>query len=198
MLRRLLIVAWLSLLPGVAAGGPDAAHDAGVEAYDRGDFQQAIEHFEHAFALGNDDAAFRLALMHEHGEGVMPSTRRAIEWYRKAAEAGNEKAQFNLGQMYAGGRGVEIDTEEAARWYRMSAEQENPHAQFIIGLMYYHGDAGRVDLVEAYRWVTRAVHGYDANHFRDNANSARREIMRDMSDEQLEAGEALVREDMGW
>lgn len=198
MARRLpLLLICLLLATGAGAATEpapsEAALAAGLEAREAGDGQAAAEHFRRAAELGSSEAAFWLASMYEHGEGVGASMNKAMEWYRRAAEGGSERAQFNLAHHYATGRHVDKDAAEAARWYRESAEQNNPHAQFALGLMRFHGEKGvSVDLVEAYRWITLAVLHFDANHFRDDAADARGAIMERMSEEQIAAGRELV------
>lgn len=199
MIRVFLLLIAVPLAPLAAADSElapsEAAYEAGVEAHERGDSEAAAEHLRRAAELGSAAAAFRLAVMYESGDGVGASMKRAMEWYRRAAEAGNEMAQFNLAHHYATGRSVEADPIEAERWYRKSAEQDNPHAQKALGLMRFFGE-GEVarDLVEAYRWLTLAVLNFDANHFRDDAAHARREVLEQMTAEQEERGRELVEE----
>jgi len=195
----LLLLLALALPPASAEDSPAAAaHDEGVEALEREEWRQAAEAFRRAAELGSSDAAFRLATLYEAGRGVEADINRAMAWYHRAAESGNEKAQFNLGHHYASGRVVERDIAEAARWYRKSAEKDNPHAQFTLGLMHFHGEGPlERDLVAAYRWLTLAVLHFDANHFRDNASTARDKVLAEMTEEQAEEGRRRVNEHRG-
>lgn len=198
MIRAAFALLVLTLAPAVQGDDlppSQAALEAGIEARQAGDFRSAADHFRRAADLGSDEAAFRLAVMYETGDGVAASMMRALNWYRRAAENGNEKAQFNLGHLYASGRGMEHDPAEAARWYRESARQNNPHAQFALGLMLLLGEEGVArDLVESYKWLTLAVLNFDTNHFRDDASRARRELLEQMNEEQKTEGRRLVDE----
>lgn len=196
--RWCLLIAGLILVPlaaGAASAPSQEAYDEGVEAWEANQPEAAAEAFQRAAELGSDEAAFRLAMLYEDGEGVTQDLERAIDWYHRAAEAGNEKAQFNLGRLYARGSGVERDISEAAHWYEQSALEENPHAQFTLGLMYFHGESElERDLVAAYRWLTLAVLNFNTNHFRDNASNARDKVVEEMTAEQEEEGKRLVEE----
>jgi len=171
----------------------EAALEAGIEAHDAGRAEAAAAHFRRAAELGSDEAAFRLAIMHERGVGVRADIERAVEWYRQAAEAGSEKAQFNLAHLYATGHQIDRDLPAAVRWYRASAEQDNPHAQFALALILFQAEQGvDRDLVEAYKWITLAVLNFDTNHFRDDAASARGHIVDAMSQAQKAEGRRQV------
>ena len=67
------------------AGCDQADYDAGVAAYERGDFKTALREFNLAAAGGNASAMFRLGSMYHKGEGVPPDNGCAYVWYSQAA-----------------------------------------------------------------------------------------------------------------
>jgi uncharacterized protein len=89
--------------------------EAGFEALDRADYQNAIHHFRLCAEAGDVDAQHNLGVMHMFGWGVQQNDTEAARWYRRAAEQGYGPAQSNLGFMYEHGRGVKQDYTEAAR-----------------------------------------------------------------------------------
>lgn len=190
----LLLVVLLLLPAATRADSATDAYAAAQAAYDAGDYAAAVEHWRRAAGMGHAAAEFRLGAMYEEGKGAEKDNARALEWYRRAAEHGSERAQFNLAHMYATGKGVEQDESEAAKWYRRSAERGNAHAQYALGLIHYRGEAVERDLVEAWAWLTVAVHNFEPNKFRDDANAVRRAIDEEMTTEQRAAAERLLEE----
>lgn len=59
----------------------------------RRDYAKAVQCFKAAFALGNTEAAFGLALCLEHGHGGVTDQERAAVFYRIAAAAGCSRTQ---------------------------------------------------------------------------------------------------------
>ena len=149
--------ALVGLALSLAAGPAFAGFDEGVDAYNRGDFVAAMEHFKPLAVQGDPRAQFNVGLMYEDGRGVLQSYKDALQWYRVAAQQGNPRAQNNIGFMYCYGRGVQQDFREAMSWYRLSAEQEYPRAQFNIGLMYDEGMGVEQDYEEARKWYRLAA-----------------------------------------
>lgn len=190
----LLLVVTLLLSSAIRADAATEAYAAAQAAYDAGDYTTAVEHWRRAADMGHAAAEFRLGAMYEEGKGVEQDHGEALEWYRRAAEHGSERAQFNLAHMYANGKGVARDEAEAAKWYRRSAERGNAHAQHALGLIHYRGKAVERDLVRAWAWLTVAVHNFDPNKFRDDANEVRRAIEEEMTAEQQAAAERLLEE----
>jgi TPR repeat protein len=92
-----------ALLAACATPGHDeiqAQFDAGLKAYDAGDYQTAYKTWDD---IGDDKAA-------------------AIPWLARAATAGHPIATFELGQIYEDGKVVPQDLKEARRLYKIAAE----------------------------------------------------------------------------
>ena len=66
---------------------------------------------------GDVDAAYNLAVVYQHGDGVAVDYGKALQWYRFAAERGDRVSQYMIGQMYLDGQGVPVDKEAAQRWF---------------------------------------------------------------------------------
>jgi TPR repeat protein len=73
----------------------DAA--AGREAYEKGDYAQAMSEWQIAAEAGDAEAELGLGSLYEIGAGGSPrSYKRAEYWYQKAARKGNIEAAYRL------------------------------------------------------------------------------------------------------
>ena len=70
------------------------------------DISQAVYHFERAFAVGNEYAAYQLGKIFLN---EINDTDKAVFYLKAAAEKGNAYAQYQLGKLYLFGNGVEKD-----------------------------------------------------------------------------------------
>jgi len=75
---------------------------------------------------GSVDAAYNLALIYQHGDGVPLDYGQAMHWYKVAAAKGDKASRIQLGLMYQIGQGVAADQDEAHRWYTM--DRRHHHA----------------------------------------------------------------------
>ena len=93
--------------------------------------------------------------------------------------------------MYYTGNAVIQDHKEAVVWFRKAAEQGHADAQQVLGLMYrYHIGGMPQDNVIAYMlWNLAAANGSS------NAAEQRAAVVKAMSPEQIEEGQALS---AGW
>jgi uncharacterized protein len=141
----------------VAAPTTLDTQEAGIAAYQRGDFDAALRLFQPLAEHGDASAQSNLGVMYEQGRGVAQNYREAMKWFRLAALQGNASAQSNLGVMYYKGQGIAQDYVEAMKWYRMAAEQRNLEAQFNLGVMYGEGRGVAQDRVRAHMWFNLAA-----------------------------------------
>ena len=81
------IAAALLLLVATSVAAADV--DAGIRAYDRGDYANAFREFRTLAEQGHAGAQGALGHMYYYGEGVPQDDRQAVFWYRKAAEQGH-------------------------------------------------------------------------------------------------------------
>ena len=117
-MARLLLSAIIFL---ASASSAYAGFDAGVAAYQRGDFETAIKEFEPAAEAGDATAQFTLGYMHQFGQGVAQDLDKAARWYRRAAEQGHPAAQYNLGVFHQDGQGAPRDDVAAYMWLDLAA-----------------------------------------------------------------------------
>ena len=136
--------------------------EAGIAAYQHGDFAAALRLFQPLAEHGDASAQCNLGVMYEQGRGVAQNYREAMRWFRLAALQGDASAQSNLGVMYYKGQGIAQDYGEARKWYRMAAEQRNPEAQFNLGVMYARGQGVPRDDASSLMWMAKAAKLGDA------------------------------------
>jgi TPR repeat protein len=105
-----------------------ADFQAGMDAYNRGDFKTALREWQPLAEQGDARAQFSYGLLHENGDGVLRDYAKARQWYEKAAAQGDAKAQLYLGLQYSFGQGVPMDVVEAYMWYSLAAGNGNMHA----------------------------------------------------------------------
>jgi TPR repeat protein len=95
--------------------------DAGVTAYEAGDYARALREWRPLAEQGDMKAQFNLGRMYHAGNGVPQDYITTVAWYLKAAEQGDAQAQLWVGVMYAFGMGVPQDYETAHMWYNLAS-----------------------------------------------------------------------------
>jgi len=98
-----------------------ADFQAGVEAYESGDYGAAFREFRLSAEQGLAEAQLNLGVMYDYGRGVAQDYKEAVRWFQAAAEQGYTRAQSLLGVMYGNGRGVLNDNVTAHMWFSIAA-----------------------------------------------------------------------------
>lgn len=175
---------------GIALGLQASAHAGfaeGATAYNNKNYALAYKEILPLAKAGNTDAEHLLGLMYYMGRGVPQDYKEALFWHRKAALKGKADAQYVVGAMYYTGNAVIQDHKEAVTWFRKAAEQGHPDAQQVLGLMYrYHIGGMPQDNVLAYMLWNLAAAGGSSN-----AAEQRAAVARNMTQDQIEEGQAL-------
>ena len=117
LLTYFYIVVGLGLMLATPAW---ADFQAGVDAYNRGDYETALKEFRPLADQGDAEAQLNLGDLYHFG---FLDNKEAAKWYRLAAEQGNAEAQSNLGLMYENGQGVPQDYVLAHMWVNLAASQ---------------------------------------------------------------------------
>ena len=152
-------VAVLALL----AGSPGFAdYSAGLDAYNRGEWEQAAKELKPIADGGHSQAQFLMGTMYASGEGVEGSMGEALRYYRLSAEQDNGEAQNALAFTFRVGNGVQQSYENAAAWYRKAANRGIGDAQYNMGSLHAAGLGVEQSYVEAFKWFSlAAAHGID-------------------------------------
>lgn len=195
--------------------------EAGVAAYERADYQRALEIFRPRAEQGDAAAQAYLGAMYRLGHGVAPDDRQSARWLLRAAEQGHAEAQYSLASLYAMGLAEppaaselnqaadakDLDTAifwyrggtrrghaEAARWFHRAAERGLPVAQYRLATMFAGGLAVPQDLVLAHKWFSLAAAGLPPGTGRDRLIGARDQLAEDMTADQIAEAQRLVRD----
>jgi cell division septation protein DedD len=157
---RYMIIAGAGML-AAAVASPAAAIlqdsravvEAGVTAWQRGDFAGAVKQWRPLADQGDQDAQFNMGQAYRLGRGVPADLRIAQSWFQKAAAQGHEMAQGNLGLLlYESGKRA-----EAMPWISKAAGRGDPRAQYVLGVELTNGDIVPRDFPRAYALMTRAA-----------------------------------------
>ena len=100
-----------------------ADYQAGVDAYERGDYETALKEWRPLANQGLAVAQNNLGWMYDQGEGVAQDYTEAMKWSRLAADQGLAAAQNNLGAMYINGEGVRRNYVQGYMWLSLAAKQ---------------------------------------------------------------------------
>lgn len=92
-----------------------------------GETAAAVQIWKKWAERGDVDAAYNLAVIHQHADGVPYDPVQALAWYRIAAERGDKAAQYALGQMYLKGEGVPADEAKAHEWFTANRRHHLHH-----------------------------------------------------------------------
>ena len=106
-----------------------------IDAYNRGDYQTAVQIIRPLAEGGKETRPWLDAFELSGFRRMIPSST----WYRLSAEQGFAKGQSSLGLMHEHGRGVVQNLTKAVKWYRLAAEQGNEYGQKNLGVMYKFG-----------------------------------------------------------
>ena len=186
-----LVLAIILLVGGMSVATAQD-FDKGLEAYNSGDYQIALQEWcPLAAEQGDAYTQNNLGYMYENGYGVLQDYAEAVRWYRLAADQGYANAQSNLGVMYENGYGVLQDDAEAVRWYRLAAEQGDARMQITLGLMHQLGHLVIQDNVTAHMW-----YNISAANGNELGGTNRDSIAEGMTPSDISTAQAMARECM--
>jgi TPR repeat protein len=125
-----------------------ATFDAGVAAYDAGDYAQAYKIW--SSIEDQDIAAMRnVAMMLRKGQGVAKDPAKAEEFYMQAAQLGLPTAQADLADMLLKGEAGPPNPKAALPLLQAAVRAHHPLAEYELGEMYEKGELLPKDLQTA-------------------------------------------------
>ncbi len=155
---RLAGLACAALLTTAVAATAD--YNAGLQAFNSGDFKVAMKEWSAPAKGGDAQAQHGLGLIYETGRGLdRPDIKEAIRWYEASAKQDYAPALNNLAMLYSSGRGVTKDQTKAIQLWKQAAENNNTTAEFNLGIQYMLGDGLAKSVAEGARWITKAAEG---------------------------------------
>ena len=96
-----------------------ADFQAGMDAYNRGDYGTAFRVWRPLAEQGDANVQVLLGILYEKGQYGLQDSVQAVLWFEKAAAQGNANAQVRLGALYEPGKGVPQDIVQAYKWYTL-------------------------------------------------------------------------------
>ena len=172
MKRHLLLLAALALPTLSAAADPAASFADAARRHRAGDTAAAVAFWAPLAQKGDANAAYNLAVIHEHGDGVAMSLPEALKWYRIAAEKGDRASQSRLGTMYLNGEGTARNEKEGWRWineHRVAHLHHDHHPHIVA-------------------WRKQAAELIEARDLRESALASRRNSDQIMAELRRRAG----------
>lgn len=146
---KLALIA-LTLSAGVAPALADTK--AGVDAWTRGEYENAVKQWREPALKGDADAQFNLGQAYKLGRGVKTDLDVALSWYRKAAAQGHLQAADATGHLLH----YQQKIPEALPFLQASADRGDPRAQYLLATELFNGVHIGKDWVRAYALMTRA------------------------------------------
>lgn len=139
----------------------------GKQAYDKGEWMNAIMNLRPLAEAGDARASVLLGNMYLDGHGVAEDAVEAFGLYRKAALANNTDGMVALATLYLTGKGTETNIPVARGWYERAARLGNQTGAFIYAIQLVNGSKGlrfdyKPDLAGGYKWFKIAnLYGHD-------------------------------------
>lgn len=142
---------------------PSAAVVAGINAYNRGDFNTAFAALRQEANRGDSDAEVNLGYLYARGQGVPADQAAAFHLYDLSAQQGNGEGMNGLGYKYQFGTGIKPDINQAIRWYCAALHQGNPRAMNNLALMLDTGKDVPRDVAAARNLWQQSIGHSDVN-----------------------------------
>lgn len=160
-MKREFVTCGLLLLLGRPAA---ADYQAGLDAYNAGDYATAMEQWQAVAADTRLDetpavyaeALYAIAMLYWQGQGVPQDGQLAFEWLVKAAGMKHAGAQAKLGYLYADGAVVPQDLDRAFDYYEKAARQGDIDGQYNLGIFYLNGWGTERDTTLAKQYLAAA------------------------------------------
>jgi hypothetical protein len=127
----------------------------GWRAYQRGDFETALEQWTSLAERGDPVAQYNVGVMYDEGTGVETNVEKIIGWWRKAADQGHRMAQHNLALLFIE-RGSGNDVQQAVTLLKAAAAVGFTPSQHSLGKLYAVGLGVEKDHARALQLTLRA------------------------------------------
>jgi len=151
-MRYKYLTAWI-LAAAVACPASAQSVKAGIEAWQRSDYNDAVAIWRPLAEAGDADAAFNLGQAYRLGRGVPLNLGAAQIWFERAATSGHIDAQTTLGLLlFQNGNRI-----AGLRWLKAASEKGEPRAMLVYGTALFNGDGAPQDPVLGYAYVSRAA-----------------------------------------
>lgn len=131
-------------------------YELGMSYYREENYESAVEYFEQAVNLNNNNALKLLAWCYYSGLGVDVSMHQAYDLYMRLSNDDNGYAYFMLGEICCSNIEGNIDYNEAVYWYKKSAELGYRAAYYQLGDCYKYGSGVKADIEKSQEYYIEA------------------------------------------
>lgn len=135
----------MALIKKADEGDVAAAFNLGYTYYTQQNYPGAIRWYGRAAELGNDRAAFEIAIIYRDGLLGEPDQKKMIKYLTLATKHGLDLALMELAASHLQGTGVKQDVKTAMYFYEKAAQKGNAEAQFALSKLYWSADRGVED-----------------------------------------------------
>jgi hypothetical protein len=127
--------------------------EEGVEAWQQGNYAEALATWQPLAQAGDADAQYNLGQAYRIGRGAKANAAESRKWFELAAKQGQVDAQAALGLMLM----QADDQTDALHWLKLAAEQNEPRAMLVYGAALYKGEGVPRDAALGYDYVSKAA-----------------------------------------
>lgn len=149
VLKHLLAAA---IVLGSASPASAQSVNAGIQAWQQGNYAGAVGIWRPLAERGDADAQFNLGQSYRLGRGVPTNLALAKSWLEKAANQNHVDAETTLGLLlFQNG-----DQAAGLKWLKMAAVAGEARAMLVYGTALFNGDSVTQDPIAGYAYVYRA------------------------------------------
>lgn len=148
----------------------DMLNNKGARFYNEQAYEQAVEYYRLAAAMGCMHAVCNLGYCYMYGRSTEKNQSLAMAYFQQAADRGDIDALYKLGRIYEeGASGVEKDPEAAVYYYLLAVQTikvqqaspvDYPSLHLQVGKALMPGGLMKCNLQEAYLCLQIAREGY--------------------------------------
>lgn len=149
---NILKLAFVAVALTACAMPATADTKAGVDAWSRGAYEDAVKAWRKPASEGDAEAQFNLGQAYKLGRGVKSDLDMALDWYRKAAAQGHLQAADSCGHLLH----YQQKIPQALPFLIASSDRGEPRAQYLLATELFNGVHISKDWVRAYALMTRA------------------------------------------
>lgn len=186
-MSRLGCAAGIAAVLLIASPMAHADGNAGLKAYQAGDYATALKEFLPLAEAGQASAQAAVGQMYLDGLGVPKDPAQAAAWLEKAAGGGNARARAQIGALYATGTGVPQDEMKASYWLLKAANQNVRQSQRFMALRFYAGQGVPRDLAQSFLYAALCARQGDPE-----GQALLNQLATEMSPEEKARAQALL------
>lgn len=166
-MKKFLFAALAVAVTLVACDNVGSLTKKGVEAFDQGKYEEAIEYFNKAIEKDPQkagEANRMLGIIYADTVGGVKDAKKAFEYFTAATELGDSIGIYLLAKAYDNGDGTVQNLEKASQYYTKAADAGYPQAMAEAGWLYMRGYKGVTkDETKAVKYLKDAVEAKNAD-----------------------------------